>query len=53
LLAEGKLMKQVAGILNINMRTVGFHKNRIMEKTGASTRAELVRYAVSKNIVNA
>ena len=31
LLAEGKCMKEVAGVLNITTRTVAFHKYRMME----------------------
>lgn len=32
LLAEGKAMKQAAGILAVTPRTIGFHKYRMMEK---------------------
>src|SRR5262249_25890676 len=34
LLAEGKMMKEVGGILNMTTRTVAFHKYRIMEVLG-------------------
>jgi DNA-binding NarL/FixJ family response regulator len=53
LLAEGKVMKQVADILGMKTRTVAFHKYRIMEKLGATTTAELVRYAITRNMVAA
>jgi DNA-binding NarL/FixJ family response regulator len=52
LLAEGKLAKEVAGILNISTRTVEFHKYKIMEALGIKTFAELVQYAVKHGIVS-
>jgi DNA-binding NarL/FixJ family response regulator len=51
LLAEGKVMKEVGGILNMSTRTVAFHKYRIMEALGAKSNAELVRYAVRSHMV--
>lgn len=53
LLAEGKLMKQVASVLNMKGRTVAFHKYRIMEKLNLHNTAELVRYAIRNNIIGA
>jgi len=53
LLAEGKGMKEVGVALKMTTRTVAFHKYRIMEKLGAKSGAELVRYAVRKHIVAA
>lgn len=51
LLAEGKSMKDVARILNVSIRTVEFHKQRIMELLDLKTNAELVRYAVKEGMV--
>src|ERR1700761_2261163 len=53
LLAEGKVMKEVAAILNMTTRTVAFHKYRIMEALCVKSNAELVRYAVRNHIVAA
>jgi DNA-binding NarL/FixJ family response regulator len=53
LLAEGKVMKEVADILNIAPRTVAFHKYRMMQVLGTKSSAELVRYAVRNRIVAA
>ena len=53
LLAEGKVMKEVGGILNMTTRTVAFHKYRIMEVLGATSSAELVRYAVRNHLIAA
>jgi len=51
LLAEDKVMKEVGGILN--MRTVAYHKYRIMGALGAKTSAELVKYTVRNHKVAA
>lgn len=53
LIAEGKVMKEIGGTLNMTTRTVAFHKYRIMEALGAKSSAELVRYAVRNHIVAA
>jgi DNA-binding NarL/FixJ family response regulator len=53
LLAEGKVMKEVGGILNMTTRTVAYHKYRMMEVLGVNSNAELVKYAVRNHIVAA
>ena len=52
LLAEGKVMKEVADILSMSPRTVAFHKYRMMEVLGAKSTAELVRYAIRNHMVS-
>jgi DNA-binding NarL/FixJ family response regulator len=51
LLAEGKSMKEVAGILNVTARTVAFHKYRMMEQLKIRTNAELIQYAIRNHFV--
>ncbi len=51
LLAEGKSMKEVAAALNLTVRTVAFHKYRMMEQQQIKSSAELVRFAVGQHIV--
>src|SRR3954451_5942479 len=51
LLAEGKSMKEVAGILNVTPRTVAFHKYRMMEQLRIKTNAELIQYAMRNRVV--
>ena len=46
LLAEGKTIKEIAGILNIAVPTVETHKLRMMEKLNLHSVAELTKYAV-------
>jgi len=52
LLAEGKIAKEISAILNVSPRTVEFHKNNIVAKTGLRTTAELARYAVRSGLVS-
>jgi DNA-binding NarL/FixJ family response regulator len=51
LLAEGKSMKEVASALNLTVRTVAFHKYRMMHMLKIKSSAELVRFAVARQIV--
>ncbi len=51
LLAEGRVMKEVADILKVTPRTVAFHKYTIMRQLGLKTTAELVQYAVRHGLV--
>ena len=52
LLAEGKSGKEIASILDISVRTVEFHKYRMMGQLNIKTSAELVQYAVKHGIVS-
>jgi DNA-binding NarL/FixJ family response regulator len=52
MLAEGKIIKEIAAILNVSPRTVEFHKNNLVAKTGLRTTAELARYAVRQGLVS-
>jgi DNA-binding NarL/FixJ family response regulator len=51
LLAEGRSMKEIAGVLNLTPRTIAFHKYRMMEQLKIKSTAELIQYAVKHNIV--
>jgi len=51
LIAEGKLNKQIAHMLNISVKTVETHRAAAMHKLKLRTTAELVLYAVRNNIV--
>jgi DNA-binding NarL/FixJ family response regulator len=52
LLAEGKSMKQVSAVLAISTRTVQYHKYRIMERFQLKSGAELVQFALRKQIIS-
>jgi DNA-binding NarL/FixJ family response regulator len=51
LLAEGKGNKEVAGALDISVRTAETHRKNIMRKLQFHSVAQLVRYAFRNNIV--
>jgi DNA-binding NarL/FixJ family response regulator len=53
LLAEGKVMKEIGVILDMSHRTVNYHKYRMRKLLGATSDAELVRYAIRNHIVAA
>ena len=52
LLAEGKSMKEIAGILNLQPGTVAFHKYKMMETLGLKSNAELLHYAIKHHVVS-
>lgn len=51
LIAESKTTKEVAGALNISIKTAETHRTRIMEKLNIHQTAGLVRYAVRRGLV--
>jgi DNA-binding NarL/FixJ family response regulator len=51
LIAEGKLNKQIAHMLNISVKTVETHRAAAMHKLKLRTTAALVLYAVRNNLV--
>jgi len=51
LIAEGKINKQIAYMLDISVKTVETHRAAAMHKLKLLTTAELVLYAVRNNIV--
>jgi DNA-binding NarL/FixJ family response regulator len=53
LLAEGRVRKEIAEILGVSVKTVEFHKQKITEKLGLHTDAELTAYAIRHGIASA
>ena len=51
LLAEGKSMKEAAGVLKVATRTIAFHKYRVMEDLKLKTTAELIQFAIKNHIL--
>ena len=51
LIAEGKQNKEIASILFVSVRTVEFHRSRLMSKLGARTVAELTRFAIQEGLI--
>ncbi|CUQ65671.1 MAG: response regulator transcription factor [Nitrospira sp.] len=52
LIGEGKATKEIAALLNISVKTVEFHKARLMEELGFHSTAELMRYAIAQGLAN-
>lgn len=51
LLAQGKLVKQIAAQLSISDKTVSTHKVRLMEKLNLTGMAHLMRYAIEHGVL--
>jgi len=51
LLTEGRTTKDIAVLLGISVRTVEFHKSRIMIQLGLHTTAELTKYALAHGLL--
>ena len=51
LIAEGRTEKEIAFLLNISIKTVGFHRENLKRKLGLRTTAELTRYAIEQGLI--
>jgi DNA-binding NarL/FixJ family response regulator len=52
IIAEGHSSKYIARVLDISVKTVEFHKFRIVEELGIRTTAELTKYAIAHGLVS-
>jgi DNA-binding NarL/FixJ family response regulator len=52
LLAEGRPMKEIAGILKVSEKTVMFHKYHIMQSFNLKNNTELVLFAVKRHLIS-
>jgi DNA-binding NarL/FixJ family response regulator len=53
LIAEGNSNKEIASILNLSVKTVETHRQAVRHKLDLRSTADLVRYAVRNNIIEA
>src|SRR5689334_2648396 len=51
LIAEGKANKQIAAELDLSIKTVEKHRQRLMDKLNIHNTAGLTRYAISKGVI--
>lgn len=52
-IAEGRINKEIAEVLSISIKTVETHRASAMHKLKLRTTADLVRYAIRNNIIQA
>ena len=51
LLASGRSMKEAAAILNVSVRTVAFHKYRMMHQFDIKSSAALIQFAMREGLI--
>jgi two-component system, NarL family, invasion response regulator UvrY len=51
LLGSGRTVTEVAGMLSLSVKTVSTYRARLLEKLGARSNAELVRYVVDHGLM--
>jgi DNA-binding NarL/FixJ family response regulator len=53
MVAEGRQNKEIAATLGVSVKTVEFHRARLMTKLNARSVAELTRYAIREGLIHA
>lgn len=51
LIATGRSVGEIAGLLNLSVKTVSTYRTRILEKMELSSNAEIMRYALRRGLV--
>lgn len=51
LVAEGRANREIAERLFISVKTVLRHRTNVMDKLGFHNRTELIKYAISKGLI--
>jgi DNA-binding NarL/FixJ family response regulator len=52
LFAEGRSMKEIAGLLSLSEKTVEFHKHHVMESFSLKSNADLVLFALKRHLIS-
>ena len=52
LIALGHTNAEIGAQLSLSVRTVETHRSHIQRKLGRTTRAELVRYAIDRGLID-
>jgi Response regulator containing a CheY-like receiver domain and an HTH DNA-binding domain len=50
-IAQGRSVSQISVDLNLSVKTISTYRTRILEKTGFSTNAEIVKYCLENSLV--
>jgi DNA-binding NarL/FixJ family response regulator len=53
LIAEGRSTKEVASLLSVSVKTVEFHKARLLEQLGLHSTSALIKFAVAEGLASA
>jgi RNA polymerase sigma factor (sigma-70 family) len=53
LVGEGKSTKEAATIMNVSVKTIEFHKARLMEQLDLHSTAALIKFAIAEGLANA
>lgn len=53
LVAEGRSTKDIATLLNVSVKTVEFHKTRLMEQLGVHSTLALIKFAIAEGLASA
>jgi DNA-binding NarL/FixJ family response regulator len=51
MVAEGRALKEIAGVLGVSQKTVEFHKHSIMQSFGFKSNADLVLFALQRGFI--
>jgi two-component system invasion response regulator UvrY len=52
LIASGRTVTEIAGLLSLSDKTISTYRSRLLEKMGMRTSAEIARYAIQNNLVD-
>jgi len=52
LIASGRTVTQIAGLLSLSDKTISTYRARLLEKMGMRTNADLTRYAIQNKLVD-
>lgn len=50
-IAGGRTMTEIAGAMNISIKTASTYRTRILDKTGFRSNADIIAYAIRSNLV--
>ncbi len=51
MIAAGKRLTDIANDLSLSVKTIGTYRERILEKMGLTSNAEITRYALSNHLI--
>ena len=52
LLADGRVVKEIAGILNLSVKTVDAHKYNLMRKLDLHNKTDLIKYCLNRKLID-